>query len=62
MRIVLFAVALALVVLKPIIATTATLQSIFNGAAILIVTLNILSLIDLTSAVFAIPADRKLKP
>lgn len=57
----LFTAALVIVVLKPLVASTTSMQSIFNGAAILIVVLNILSLVDLTGAVFAIPADRNLK-
>lgn len=59
--IVLFVTALMLVVLKPIVAETEFWQSIFNGAGILIIALNVLSLLDLTSAVFAIPANKKLK-
>lgn len=57
----LFVIALTLVVLKPIVADTPTLQSIFNGAGILIIALNVLSLLDLTIAVFEIPPDKRLK-
>ena len=57
----LFGLALALVILKPLLATNDHLEALFNGVAILIIALNILAWIDLTSAVFAIPADRKLK-
>lgn len=57
----LFAVALVLVVLKPILASEPQWQSLFNGAAIMIIALNILSLLDLTSAVFAIPPDKRLR-
>lgn len=59
--IVLFVLALALVVLKPVVATSDHWQAAFNGAGILIIAINVLSLMDLTSAVFAIPADRTLK-
>lgn len=57
----LFVLALCLVVLKPIVAVNPNLESLFNGAGILIIAVNILSLADLTSAVFAIPPDKRLK-
>ena len=57
----LFAGALVLVTLKPLLATDSHWQAAFNGAAIWIIALNILAWLDLTSAVFAIPPDRKLK-
>lgn len=57
----LFAFALALVVLKPLLAANEHWEAAFNGAAIWIISLNILAWIDLTGAVFAIPSDRKLK-
>ena len=59
--IILFVTALALVVLKPILASNDHLEAAFNGAGIVIIAVNILSLMDLTSAVFAIPPDRNLK-
>lgn len=58
----LFGFALALVTLKPLLAVNAHWEAAFNGAAIWIIALNILAWLDLTSAVFAIPPDRKLKP
>lgn len=57
----LFGAALALVIAKPVVAETESVKSLFNGAAILVIVLNMLALIDLTSAVFAIPPDRRLK-
>lgn len=56
----LFFCALLLASTKPIIATNEKLQAAFNGAAIWMIILNILALLDLTSAVFAIPANRSL--
>ncbi|MBN8816278.1 MAG: hypothetical protein J0J06_12625 [Sphingomonas sp.] len=55
----LFGVAMALVVAKPLLATDAHWQAAFNGASIIIIALNGMALIDLTSAVFAIPSKRK---
>jgi hypothetical protein len=57
----LFGAALALVVTKPLAATTVNLEAAFNGGAILIIVLNIMALMDLTSAVFEIPANRRVK-
>lgn len=57
----LFALALVLVVLKPLLAINAHLEAAFNGTAIWIITINILSLMDLTGAVFAIPANRNIR-
>lgn len=57
----LFILALALVVLKPVLANTIHAQAVFNGAGILIIALNILALMDLTSAVFSIPPDKRLR-
>ena len=57
----LFTVSLALVVLKPLLAINQNLEAVFNGGAILIIALNILSWLDLTGAVLAIPSDRKIK-
>lgn len=57
----LFVMALALVVLKPIIACSLHAQAVFNGAGIVIIALNILALLDLTIAVFEISPDRRLK-
>lgn len=57
----LFVIALALVVLKPIVAHGLHLQAAFNGAGIVIIALNVLALLDLTIAVFEISPDRRLK-
>lgn len=57
--IVLFGVALALVITKPLFAEEWSEQALFNGGAILIIALNGLALLDLTSAVFAIPAMKR---
>lgn len=56
-----FALALILVTVKPIVASNSHLEAAFNGAAIWIIVLNILAWLDLTGAVFAIPPDRKLR-
>lgn len=56
----LFFFSLVLVFFKPIIAYNEHIQAAFNGAAMWIIMLNILALLDLTSAVFAIPANRSL--
>ena len=50
----LFGIAFALVVLKPIVAISPTINAAFNSGAIVIVVLNILSLADLTMAIFRI--------
>lgn len=55
MLIVLFAVGFALVVFKSLLATEAWAQTIFNGAAIIVVVMNVLLLIDLTRTTFSIP-------
>ena len=60
MLISLFVLALALVVIKPIAATNVHIEALFNGAGILIISLNILALLDLTIAVFEISPDRRL--
>lgn len=56
----LFAFGLLLVVLKPILSFSEHWEAGLNGAAIVIIALNILALMDLTGAVFRIPADRRL--
>lgn len=57
----LFLFAIALVIVKPIAAHSPFLEAIFNIFAILIVVLNVMALMDLTGAVFQIPAKRRLK-
>lgn len=54
--IVLFAAALALVIVKPLLAHWQWTTTLFNVLAILIVAVNISVLVDLTRAVFKIPA------
>ena len=54
----LFGIAMALVVTKPLLALEPTLQAGFNGFAIIIIVLNGMALLDLTAAVFAIPAKK----
>lgn len=46
-------IALLLVVIKPVVANSNTVESIFNGAALLVV-FNILVLIDLTQSAFSL--------
>jgi hypothetical protein len=58
--IVLFFVALVLVVAKPIVADSSIAEAFFNSAAIIVVTMNLLSLADLATAVFQIPAHRRI--
>lgn len=58
----LFGFALILVTIKPLVTINEHWEAAFNGAAIWIIALNILAWLDLTSAVFAIPPDRKLRP
>lgn len=53
----LFAGAVVLVVTKPLIATTPTLESIFNGFALFILLWNVLLLISLTQGIFAIKSE-----
>lgn len=53
----LFIVAILLVIIKPIIADTDAMQSLFNGAAAIILLWNALILISITQAIFAIKAD-----
>jgi hypothetical protein len=60
MLILLFFAALGLVVVKPILATAAVGQAISNSLAILIIVLNLMALADLTTAVFQIPARRRI--
>lgn len=57
----LFLGAIALVIIKPVAATTAFIEAIFNSLAILIIVLNAMALMDLTGAVFQIPAARRIK-
>lgn len=47
-------IALLLVVIKPVVANSNTVESIFNGAALLVVFFNILVLIDLTQSAFSL--------
>lgn len=47
-------IAFLLVVIKPVVATSNTVEAIFNGAALLVVFFNILVLIDLTQAAFSL--------
>lgn len=49
-----FVASLILVVTKPLIAETDTLQAFFNGAALLSIALYLLILIDITMAIFDI--------
>jgi cytochrome bd-type quinol oxidase subunit 2 len=56
----LFLAALALVTMKPIVAATDRAEAICNSIALLIIVLNVMSLIDLTGAVFQIPARRRI--
>lgn len=58
----LFLFAIALVIVKPIAAITPLFEAIFNSVAIFIIVLNVMALMDLTSAVFEIPARRRIKP
>lgn len=60
MLMVLFAIAFALVILKPLLGTSITGSAGFNSAAIVIVALNMLSLADLTLTVFRIPPNGSL--
>lgn len=60
MLMVLFAAAFLLVIFKPIFGERPTWSAAFNSSAIVIVTLNMLALADLTLTVFKIPADRRL--
>lgn len=56
----LFVIAIALVVIKPIVAHEAWSQTIVNGAAILVLVWNVLILIDIMRTAFAIkPTIRK---
>ena len=50
----LFLFALLIAVLKPIVATTERFQTVANGASLLIIVWNVLILISLTQAVFAV--------
>ncbi len=56
----LFILAIFLVVCKPIFASSPFEQALFNGAAIMIVLVNVLSLMDLTGAIFQIPSKRRI--
>lgn len=56
----LFLGALVLVVAKPIVAINDHIEAALNGTAIIIIVLNVLALVDLTGAVFAIPASKRL--
>lgn len=58
----LFLGAIALVIIKPIAAQTPLIEAGFNSAAIFIIVLNVMALMDLTGAVFQIPAKRRIKP
>lgn len=58
----LFLAAIALVIVKPILALSPFSQAIFNSIAILIIILNVMALMDLTGAVFQIPARRRIRP
>lgn len=53
----LFVFSVALVIFKPILATNDWSQTLFNGAAILVVVWNVLILTALTEAVFALKPD-----
>ena len=53
--IVLFLLAIAVVVVKSLLAFTLWAQTLFNGAALLILVWNVLLLISLTRTIFAIP-------
>lgn len=55
--IILFVLAILLVVVKPLAASTNWQQSLFNGAALFILLWNVLLLVSLTHGVFAIKAD-----
>lgn len=57
----LFFLSLVLVVLKPVLAQDKHWEAAFNGSGIIIVALNILSLMDIIGAVFAIPPDTELR-
>lgn len=57
----LFTLALGIVVFKPVVANTDSIEALLNGFSILIVIMNIMALADLTTAVFEIPANRSLK-
>lgn len=54
--IVAFMAAFALVVVKPVFADTLTKQAFCNIAALLIILFNVVVLVDITRAVFRIPA------
>ena len=54
--------AIALVIVKPIAAQSPFVEAVFNSLAILIIVLNVMALMDLTGAVFQIPAKRRIKP
>ena len=56
----LFAAAVALVILKPLLGMGASGEALFNGLGVFVVFLNVLALADLTSAVFQIPASRRV--
>ncbi|PJB71957.1 MAG: hypothetical protein CO093_04060 [Alphaproteobacteria bacterium CG_4_9_14_3_um_filter_47_13] len=47
-------IAFLLVVIKPVVANSNTVEAIFNGAALLVVFFNILVLIDLTQSAFSL--------
>ena len=47
-------IALLLVVIKPVVATSNIAEALFNGAALLVVFFNILVLIDLTQSAFSL--------
>lgn len=53
----LFAAAVALVVGKPYVVGTYWLETLFNGAAVILVLWNVLLLISLTQTIFRIEAD-----
>lgn len=52
----LFLVALAIVIVKPLVASSQWAQTLANGASVIVVVWNLLVLVSLTQAVFAVPA------